>query len=47
VVENHTLCFDIAHILNVVLGFFFNKTWDYIVFWIGAFSNIKKYRLLQ
>jgi hypothetical protein len=41
-VENHRLCFDIAQILSVFLGFFFNKTWDYIVIWIDVFSNTKK-----
>ncbi len=45
-VENHRLCFDIAQTLSVVLGFFFNKTWDYIVIWIDVFSNIEKHRLL-
>ncbi len=46
-IENHTLCFEMARILNVVLGFFCNKTWDYIIIWIDVFSDIKKYRLLQ
>jgi hypothetical protein len=46
VVENHKLCFDITKNLNVVLGFFFNKTLDYIVIWIHVFSNIEKHKLL-
>jgi hypothetical protein len=45
VVENHRLYFDIAQILNVVLDFFSNKTWDYVVIWIHVFSNTKKHRL--
>ncbi len=28
-------------------GIFFNKTWDYVVIWIGVFSNTKKHILLQ
>jgi len=46
VVENHIFCFDITHILSVVLGFFFNKTWDYSIIWIHLFSHIKKHKLL-
>jgi hypothetical protein len=30
-IRNHILYFDIPHILIVVLGFFFNKTWDFVV----------------
>ncbi len=46
-VENHVFCFDIAQILSVALGFFFNKTWDYAVIWIHVFNNIEKHKLLQ
>ncbi len=46
-VENHKLCFDITQILSVVLGFFFNKTWDYAVMWIHVFNNTEKHKLPQ
>jgi hypothetical protein len=46
VVENLNLCFDIAQILSVVLGFFKNKTWDYVVIRIHVFNNTNKHRLL-
>jgi len=45
-IENHKLCFNMAQILNVVLGFFFNKTWDYVVIWIAIFSNTERHILL-
>jgi hypothetical protein len=43
VVKHHRLCFDIPHILSVVLRIFFNKTWDYVVIWIHVFNNTKKH----
>jgi hypothetical protein len=46
VVENHIIYFDITQILSVVLGFFFNKTWDYAIIWIHVFSNTEKHKLL-
>jgi hypothetical protein len=33
-IKNHRLCFEIAHILSVSLGIFFNKKWDYTIIWI-------------
>jgi hypothetical protein len=33
-VKNHRLYFEVAHILSVSLGIFFNKKWDYVVIWI-------------
>jgi hypothetical protein len=29
--------------LSVVMGFFFNKTWNYVVIWIHVFSDTNKH----
>jgi hypothetical protein len=33
--------------LIVVLGLFFNKTWDFTIILIHVYSNIEKHQLLQ
>jgi hypothetical protein len=46
-VENHKLYFGITQILTIVLGLFFNKTWDYAIIWIDVFNNTEKHKLLK
>jgi hypothetical protein len=45
-VENHILYFDTID-FKCCFGFFFNKTWDYVVILIHLLCNKKKRKLLK